>query len=48
MRRLGCCAFYPDRTALGFPIAVVMAWVFDLTPEGVKLDADTSGSKSNT
>jgi TolB-like protein/tetratricopeptide (TPR) repeat protein len=30
---------------LGFPIAVVMAWVFDLTPGGVKLDADTSGSK---
>ena len=30
---------------LGFPIAVVMAWVFDFTPEGVKLDADTSGSK---
>ena len=30
---------------LGFPIAVVMAWVFDITPEGVKLDADTSGSK---
>ena len=30
---------------LGFPIAVVMAWVFDVTPEGVKLDASTSGSK---
>jgi TolB-like protein len=30
---------------LGFPIAVVMAWVFDMTPEGVKLDAQTSGSK---
>ncbi|MEO7251854.1 MAG: hypothetical protein ABIW30_04510 [Arenimonas sp.] len=30
---------------LGFPIAVVMAWVFDVTPEGVKLDAITSGSK---
>jgi TolB-like protein len=30
---------------LGFPIAVVMAWVFDLTPEGVKLDSSTSGSK---
>jgi TolB-like protein/Flp pilus assembly protein TadD len=30
---------------LGFPIAVVMAWVFDLTPAGVKLDPDTSGSK---
>jgi adenylate cyclase len=30
---------------LGFPIAVVMAWVFDVTPEGVRLDASTSGSK---
>ena len=30
---------------LGFPIAVVMAWVFDITPEGVKLDAGTTGSK---
>src|SRR5262245_27647716 len=30
---------------LGFPIAVVMAWVFDLTTEGVKLDANTSGTK---
>ena len=30
---------------LGFPIAVVMAWVFDVTPEGVKFDADAFGSK---
>ena len=30
---------------LGFPIAVVMAWVFDVTREGVKLDVSTSGSK---
>ncbi len=30
---------------LGFPIAVVMAWVFDITPEGVKLDSSASGSK---
>lgn len=30
---------------LGFPIAVVMAWVFDITPEGVKLDSQASGSK---
>src|SRR5437016_14006002 len=30
---------------LGFPIAVVMAWVLDITPDGVKLDADASGSK---
>jgi TolB-like protein/Tfp pilus assembly protein PilF len=32
-------------TLLGLPIAVVMAWVFDVTPEGVKLDASASGSK---
>ncbi|MEO5718953.1 MAG: hypothetical protein ABIR29_10325 [Chthoniobacterales bacterium] len=30
---------------LGFPIAVVMAWMFDVTPEGVRLDTSTSGSK---
>src|SRR5881396_228417 len=30
---------------LGFPIAVVMAWVFDVTREGVKLDSQASGSK---
>ena len=42
---LGACAFLSSISLLGFPIAVVMAWVFDLTPEGVKLDADTSGSK---
>jgi adenylate cyclase len=30
---------------LGFPIALVMAWVFDVTREGVKLDPGTSGSK---
>jgi len=30
---------------LGFPVAVVMAWVFDVTPEGVKFDSTTSGSK---
>src|SRR5947199_2334952 len=29
---------------LGFPIAVVEAWVFDLTPEGIKLDSRASGS----
>src|SRR5881396_3864171 len=30
---------------LGFPIAVVMAWVFDVTREGVKLDLGASGGK---
>jgi TolB-like protein/Tfp pilus assembly protein PilF len=30
---------------LGFPVALVLAWVFETTPEGVKLDASASGSK---
>jgi len=30
---------------LGFPLAVVMAWVFDATPEGMRLDTSMSGSK---
>jgi len=31
--------------ALGFPVALVMAWVFDVTSEGVKVDASAPGSK---
>ncbi len=31
--------------ALGFPIAVLMAWALQLTPEGVKLDVSKSGGK---
>ena len=31
--------------ALGFPIAVLMAWALELTPEGVKLDMSRSGGK---
>jgi hypothetical protein len=30
---------------LGFPIAVVMAWVFEMTPEGLKIEAAPSGNK---
>ncbi|MEO7251762.1 MAG: hypothetical protein ABIW30_04050, partial [Arenimonas sp.] len=30
---------------LGFPVALVMAWVFDVTPDGVTLDSTTTGSK---
>lgn len=30
---------------LGFPIAVVMAWVFDITPEGIRVDVGRTGSK---
>src|SRR6266566_2278872 len=36
--------------AIGFPIALVIAWAFELTPEGLKrtefADATTQGSKS--
>ena len=31
---------------LGFPIAVVLAWAFDITREGVKLDPGSAGSKA--
>jgi len=30
---------------LGFPITLVMAWVFDATPEGMRLDPSVSGNK---
>ena len=30
---------------LGFPLALVMAWIFDATPEGMKVDPAGSGSK---
>lgn len=31
--------------ALGFPVAVLMAWSLELTPEGVKLDVSTRAGK---
>jgi len=34
--------------ALGFPIAVVFAWAFEMTPEGIKLEKDVDRSKSIT
>ena len=30
---------------MGFPIALVLAWVFDVTPEGLKVDASRVGTK---
>ncbi len=30
---------------IGFPIAVVMAWVFDVTPDGLRFDTASSGNK---
>jgi TolB-like protein/predicted Zn-dependent protease len=37
-------------TALGFPIALVIAWAFELTPEGIKLTeaADAAGQHSKS
>ena len=34
--------------ALGFPIALIFAWAFELTPEGIKLEKDVDRSKSVT
>ena len=31
---------------LGFPVALVMAWVFDITPEGVKVDAERTAASA--
>jgi TolB-like protein len=30
---------------LGFPLALVMAWIFDVTPEGVRFDPSVNGTK---
>ena len=30
---------------LGFPVTLVLAWVFESTPEGVRLDGSTAGNK---
>ena len=30
---------------LGFPVTLVMAWIFEVTPEGMKLDTAARGSK---
>jgi TolB-like protein/Tfp pilus assembly protein PilF len=33
---------------LGFPLALIFAWAFELTPEGIKLEKDVDGSESVT
>jgi TolB-like protein len=30
---------------LGFPVALVVAWMFDLTPDGVRLDPNVTGNR---
>ncbi len=33
---------------IGFPVAVILAWAFELTPEGIKRTEDVDVSKSIT
>lgn len=33
--------------ALGFPIALILAWAFELTPEGIKRAASAEGEVSD-
>lgn len=34
-------------TGLGFPIAVILAWVFEATPKGIRVTASSSNEKPN-
>ncbi|MEE8109154.1 MAG: adenylyl cyclase, partial [Gammaproteobacteria bacterium] len=46
----------PDWTAtfvtvllmIGFPVALIFAWAFEITPEGIKLEKDVDRSQSIT
>jgi hypothetical protein len=33
---------------LGFPLAVILAWAFELTPEGIKRETDVNPAESIT
>lgn len=33
---------------LGFPVAIILSWAFELTPEGIKLEKDVERSDSTT
>src|SRR5438477_935603 len=34
--------------ALGFPVAVILSWAFEITPEGIKLESEIEPNKSIT
>ena len=34
--QIGLCGWSSSVVAIGFPIALVIAWAFELTPEGIK------------
>src|SRR5207253_1142722 len=33
---------------LGFPVALILAWAFEITPEGIKLEKDVAPNESST
>jgi TolB-like protein/Tfp pilus assembly protein PilF len=35
-------------TALGFPVALIIAWAFELTPEGIKLTEDADATRQRS
>jgi hypothetical protein len=34
--------------ALGFPVALVLAWAFEITPDGIRLESDIAAHESVT
>jgi hypothetical protein len=44
-RRRGRCACSSWSRCSAFPVALVMAWVFEATPDGVRMDPVRSGTK---
>jgi len=34
--------------AIGFPIALIISWFYELTPEGISLDTDEESAESTT
>src|SRR6202051_708481 len=33
---------------LGFPVALILSWAFEITPEGIKRESEVAGDKSIT
>ena len=40
--------FFLLAAAIGFPVALLLAWAFEMTPEGVKREADVDRTQSIT
>ena len=40
----GSYSMFLDLSTLGFPAAVLLAWAFEATPEGIKRDATATGN----